>query len=87
VLNIISPLDPLKPALDVRRSKLPLEDFEPYPVVKDIWPPVEDVDSPDDMTTLPPFPLSPEPTETSIDPPKPDDADPDPIFKTPLLPD
>ena len=42
---------------------------------------------PDDSTISPPDPLSPDPTLTYTEPPRPELAVPDPINREPLLPD
>ena len=52
--------------------KAPLLELEPWPLVKDIAPPVLDVLSPPTVTRRPPAPDTPWPTNTLMLPPLPD---------------
>jgi hypothetical protein len=68
---------------------LPLDDFSLTPLVMYRFPPVlpsEVVVPPAESVRSPPDPLLPDPTVTKIDPARPDEAVPDPMYRAPLLP-
>ena len=67
----------------------PLDLLELEPLIITNRPPLaafDEVDDPADNTSSPPEPVSPVPTVTYTEPPLPPAADPDPIYKAPLLP-
>jgi len=85
-LNTSNPLTPLVPAFDVRILNAPLLDLDPKPVAILKLPPVTSLLSPPYMLIPPPDPLDPLPTASKIDPPRPPEDDPDPMYRAPLLP-
>jgi len=74
VLRIRKPLDPETPPFEEIIDKLPLVVDSPSPLRKRKFPPVENEDAPDDITTSPPAPLFPLPTRRRIAPAEPDRA-------------
>jgi hypothetical protein len=82
VLKTNSPLTPVEPAFAVDNSNEPLDETKLYPLVTDTRPPDNpgaDDETPPDKTTSPPDPLLLEPTVMYTEPPRPEDAEPDPM--------
>jgi len=85
-LKTSKPLTPAAPAFALRILISPLLVAMLDPVIMVIEPPVYILLSPEYRPSRPPDPLDPLPTVSRIDPPRPPDEDPDPMYKAPLLP-
>merc|ERR1711968_231440 len=85
----ILPDTPASPAAAVAIAMSPLDVSALFPLIKDSLPPVFPsvvVVAPALISISPPDPLSPLPTVTKIDPDRPLEDPPEPIYKAPLLP-